>query len=230
VASAPVTLAKSAREALAAGVAARSTPALVSCLREAGELLRAVADADDRMLISRRILDAAYRLDGLRLAEAPPHTPAPRPAPPEPEAELPIVPIASLLFDDEPVVSIESLAYDAPPPAGEPEIVPIESLAPGGGLEGSFATYDRLRRERGAEPASLEALVGRALAATSPVAEGTVTVEIGALCYSGRAALERAVAIRQQLADELARNGGLASIQPLLQELLDLVPLALAES
>jgi hypothetical protein len=57
-----------------------------------------------------------------------------------------------------------------------------------------------------------------------------VTVEIGALCYSGRAALERAVAIRQQLADELARNGGLASIQPLLQELLDLVPLALAES
>jgi hypothetical protein len=171
VASALVVFAKAAREALAAGVAARSTPALVSCLREAGELLRAVADADDRMLISRRILDAAYRLDGLRLAEAPPHTPPARPAPaPEPEAELPIVPIASLLFDDEPVVSIESLAYDAPPPVGEPEIVPIESLAPSGGLEGSFATYDRLRRERGAEPASIEALVGRALAATSPVA------------------------------------------------------------
>ena len=58
--------------------------------------------------------------------------------------------------------------------------------------------------------------------------DGTVTVEIGALCYRGRAALERAAAVRQQLADELARHGGLDAIQPLLQELLDLVPLALA--
>jgi hypothetical protein len=57
-----------------------------------------------------------------------------------------------------------------------------------------------------------------------------VTIEIGTLCYRGRAALERAAAVRQQLADELARHGGLEAIQPLLQELLDLVPLALAES
>ena len=101
-----------------------------------------------------------------------------------------------------------------------------------GGLEGSFSTFDRLRRERAAEPASLEALVGRALAATTPAAADpeSVTVEIGVLCYSGRAALERANAVRQQLADELARHGGLESIRPLLQELLDLVPLALAES
>jgi hypothetical protein len=67
-------------------------------------------------------------------------------------------------------------------------------------------------------------------AAAAAAGEGPVTVEIGVLCYRGRAALERALAVRQQLADELARNGGLASIQPLLQELLDLVPLALAES
>jgi hypothetical protein len=233
VASALVVFARSAREALAAGVAARSTPALVSCLREAGELLRAVADADDRMLISRRILDAAYRVDGLRLAEASPTPHVPAPSRPAAEPELPIVPIASLLFDDEPVVSIDSLAYDAPAPlaaAPEPEIVPIESLAPDGGLEASFRTYDRLRRERGAEAPSLDRLVGRALAATMPVPEGTVTVEIGALCYRGRAALERADAVRRRLADELAKNGGLDSIQPLLQELLDLVPLALAES
>jgi len=230
VASALVVFARSAREALAAGVAARSTPALVSCLREAGELLRAVADADDRMLISRRILDAAYRLDGLRLAEAspPPHVPTPARAAPEPE--LPIVPIASLLYDDEPVVSLERLSSDGPVAAAESEVVPIESLAPDGGLEASFRTYDRLRRERGVPQASLDALVGRALAATTPATEETVTVEIGALCYRGRPALERAAAVRQQLADELARNGGLASIQPLLQELLDLVPLALAES
>ena len=253
VASALVVFARSAREALAAGVAARATPALVSCLREAGELLRAVADADDRMLISRRILDAAYRLDGLRLAEATPaHVPAPAaPAAPGTHPDLPdgagrIVPIESLLYDEArspaahqpaaapiaarepepPVVPIESLAYDA---------VPIESLAydaPTGGLEGSYSTFDRLRRERPAEPASLDALIGRALAATTPAAADpeAVTVEIGVLCYSGRAALERANAVRQQLADELARHGGLESIRPLLQELLDLVPLALAES
>jgi len=245
VAGALVVFARSAREALAAGVAARATPALVSCLREAGELLRAVADADDRMLISRRILDAAYRLDGLRMAEsspppAPPPTTSAAEALPEPAPAGPtsapapddrVVPIEALAFDDT-IVPIESLLYEDP-------IVPIESLAydepvpvpAAGGLEASYRTFDRLRRERGAQAPSLEALVGRALAEVVPApSEGTVTVEIGALCYRGRAALERAVAVRQQLADELARNGGLDAIQPLLQELLDLVPLALAES
>jgi hypothetical protein len=231
VAGALVVFARSAREALAAGVAARATPALVSCLREAGELLRAVADADDRMLISRRILDAAYRLDGLRMAEggAPPAAAsASTPSPPAP----PVVPIESLGYEDA-VVPIESLLL-------EEAVVPIESLgydrpaetpAPAGGLEASYRTFDRLRRERGDQSPSLEALVGRALAAVvPPPSEGTVTIEIGALCYRGRPALERAAAVRQQLADELARNGGLDAIQPLLQELLDLVPLALAES
>ena len=177
----------------------------------------------------------------LRRAEATPAHVAPTPAsmattprPEPPDTASRIVPIESLLYDvvpspaesEPPVVPIESLAYDA---------VPIESLAydaPAGGLEGSYSTFDRLRRERVTEPASLEALVGRALAATTPAAADphAVTVEIGVLCYSGRAALERANAVRQQLADELARHGGLESIRPLLQELLDLVPLALAES
>jgi len=251
VAGALVVFARSAREALAAGAAAHATPALVSCLREAGELLRAVADADDRMLISRRILDAAYRLDGLRLAE-PGGSPAPaevkvasaEPWPTVPSSgavgrteahvvpieslthETDVVPIQSLLLE-ELVVPIESLGYDEP----RAEARVREAPAPVGGLEGSYRTFDRLRRERGAETPSLEGLVGRALAAVVPApSEGTVTVEIGALCYRGRAALERAAAVRQQLADELARNGGLDAIQPLLQELLDLVPLALVES
>ncbi|MGN6391057.1 MAG: hypothetical protein ACTHM9_02260 [Gemmatimonadales bacterium] len=229
VASALGVFARSTREALAAAAAARSTPALVSCLREAGELLRAVADADDRMLISRRILDAAYRMDGLRLAEPALHSATHSSvATAAGEIDLPIVPIETLLLE-EPIVPIESLLLEEPP-------VPIESLgydAPmaAGGLEASFHTYDRLRRERRPEPASLEALVGRALADTEPVpTEGDVAIEMAALCYRGRAALERAVAVRQQLAAELARNGGLDAIQPLLQELLDLVPLALADA
>ncbi|HEX3273847.1 MAG TPA: hypothetical protein VHR43_03250 [Gemmatimonadales bacterium] len=301
VAGALVVFARSAREALAAGVAARSTPALVDCLRETGELLRAVADADDRMLISRRILDSAYRLDGLRLAEAPrAAVPGPADSPPRPSpaaspaarpALPPIVSIESLLLEqpvvsieslllEQPVVSIESLLFDQRPgatapasessrigagrvggPPAEPsadalqltgrstldDVVPIESLGydaahstvaasgipaseqPAWGLEASFRTFDRLRRQQPPQSPSLEGLVGRALAAVVPApTPGTVEVEIGALVYRGRAALERAAAVRQQLADELARQGGLAAIQPLLQELLDLVPLALA--
>jgi hypothetical protein len=247
VASALAVFARSAREALAVGVAASATSALVSCLREAGELLRAVADADDRMLISRRILDVAYRLDGLRLAEQPP-APAPAPAPPtgraqRPTPSAPRTPEPPPTDDEADVVSIDSLAYDeepvsilslAPDQRTEEDVVPIAALAPDApewALETSFHTYDRLRRERSGEPPSLNRLLGQV--ASGPVtlpAADVQTVEIGVLCYRGRAALERAALVRQQLADELARHGGLEAIQPLLQELLDLVPLALAES
>ncbi|HEY8257093.1 MAG TPA: Hpt domain-containing protein [Gemmatimonadales bacterium] len=221
--------ARSAREALAAGVAAHAAQGFASCLREAGELLRAVADADDRMVISRRILDVAYQLDGLRLAEAAAPTvalPIRHPGPMESGSE--IVPIESLLYskpetrDEQPVVPIESLA-----PETEPE--PAPASPPPSGLERSYVTYDRLRRERSPSPPSLERLMGTE---PPPVqsSDEIETVEIGILCYRGRAALERAVAVQQQLAEEIDRHGGIeSSIQPLLQELLDLVPLALAE-
>jgi hypothetical protein len=226
--------ARSAREALAAGVASHGSQGFGNCLREAGELLRAVADADDRMVISRRILDVAYRMDGLRLAEAP-----------APAASLPPRHHAPSDFEGE-IVPIDSLLYDASPADTTP-IVPIDSLAPdepvetpvtthqASGLERSYHTYDRLRRQRRPAPEpNLERLIGASV--TEPVPDSPSpapeieTVEIGVLCYRGRAALERAAAVRQQLAAELERHGGLESIKPLLQELLDLVPLALAES
>ena len=221
--------ARSAREALAAGVAAHAAAGFGNCLREAGELLRAVADADDRMVISRRILDVAYRMDGLRLAEAPGHTATlpPRHHPPT-EFESEIVPIDSLLYDTPPdttpVVPIDSLAPDVP--------AEIPATPPPGGLERSYHTYDRLRRERAPTAPSLDRLIGAAEPAAPPEAAPPEieTVEIGILCYRGRAALERAAAVRQQLAEELERHGGMESLKPLLQELLDLVPLALAES
>ncbi len=230
--------ARSAREALAAGVAAHAAQGFGNCLREAGELLRAVADADDRMVISRRILDVAYRMDGLRLAEAPASTsslPHRHHAPAEVGGE--IVPIDSLLYDaptaeTTPVVPIESLAPDEPV-----EEIPATTM-PAGGLERSYHTADRLRRQRSPVAPSLERLIGwpEPAAPASPLAADAMpspeieTVEIGVLCYRGRAALERAAAVRQQLAQELERHGGIESIKPLLQELLDLVPLALAES
>jgi hypothetical protein len=244
VASALAVFARSAREALAVGVAAHATPALVSCLREAGELLRAVADADDRMLISRRILDVAYRLDGLRIAEQPPaaappvvrtrHPTAPPPASPPLEHEAEVVPIDSLAYDEEPVSEPVSILSLAPDEESEDDVVSIAALAPDApqwALEATFRTYDRLRRERAAESPSLNGLLGGAASESVSLPVPDVqTVEIGVLCYRGRAALERAALVQQQLADELARHGGLEAIRPLLQELLDLVPLALAES
>ncbi|HEX2250859.1 MAG TPA: hypothetical protein VHH32_10960 [Gemmatimonadales bacterium] len=205
IASALGIFARSAQEALGAGVASRSIDGLVARLHEAGQLLRAVVDSDDRMLISRRLLDVAHRLDELR---------------------------TGAVSSDDPV-PIETLVYDS-----SPEIVPIESLAPDDsrtrgvvepgptGLELSFSTLERLLRSGAPTTQSFAAAVGGGarddIAGESPVA-------ITSLCYRGHAALERADAVRQQITAELGRDANLATLRPLLQELLDLVPLALAE-
>jgi hypothetical protein len=196
--------ARSAQEALAAGVASRSVDGLVSRIREAGELLRGIGEADDRMLISRRLLDVAHRLDRLRDETTTGESPT---APDEPPGEP--VPIESLGFDSE-IVPVESLAPDGPAPEEA------------GGLELSFQAFGRLVREGGAATPSLEVLLGRA--------PEEPAVAIDTLCYRGQAALERALAVRHQLAAELNRDTSLESLQPLLQELLDLVPLALADT
>src|SRR5688500_6560844 len=176
VAGALAVFARATREALAAGVAATATEPLVVALREAGELLRSIADADDRMQVSRRVLGVAHRLDELRgAASAPPAAPSD------------IVPIESLAYDAEPEVATES------------EVVPITALAPDGALERSFATLRRLERGRGPVPASLDGLLGRAAA-------GEDAVEIESLCYRGRAALERAAAVRGEIAAALERR------------------------
>jgi hypothetical protein len=230
--------ARSAQEALAAGMASHSLPELVARLREAGELLRAVGESDDRMLISRRLLDVAHRLDGLRAGKGP-----------APSPESTIVPIESLGYaPDQDVVPIETLAPDAP----DQDVVPIESLAPdepsavaAGGIEASFKTFELLIGQRGPATPSLDALARRATAPSraeavpipvspaasvprpsAPEPEDTA-VAIGTLCYSGRAALERAGTLRHEIAAALTRDASLESLQPLLQELLDLVPLAL---
>jgi hypothetical protein len=214
--------ARSAQEALAAGVASHSVDPLVERMREAGELLRKVVETDDRMQVSRRLLDVAHRLDRLRAA------------PSEDGTKAPVQGVG-----DEPV-PIESLAFDE-----EPEIVPIETLAPDPAepptaLELSFRTYHRLLRERSPTRPSIDALLGKPAAAAAPAAAASAPVapapeepppvEIDALCYRGHAALERAVAVRHEIKAQLTRDASLESLQPLLQELLDLVPRALGDS
>jgi hypothetical protein len=195
--------ARSAQEALAAGVASRSLTELTARLREAGELLRSVVESDDRMLISRRLLDVAHRLDELRTAA------------PEASAEAPIVPIESLGYEPESdVVPIGSLAPDEP-----------QETTPAPGIEASFRTFDLLIRQRGPVAASLDGLLGQA-----QTQQESEPVAIAALMYRGHAALERAVTVRHLITAELSRQASLESLQPLFQELLDLVPLALEQS
>jgi hypothetical protein len=207
VAGALGVFARSAQEALGAGVASRSVEELVSRLREAGELLRNVGETDDRMLISRRLLDVAHRLDGLRTGVAP---------------EAAVVPIETLLQE--------------PAPPKEPELPIVSAEAPTPpptGLELSFRTFGTLVREQAPTTPALDALLGPKgsppAAATVPEVE-EAPIAIGTLCYRGQAALERANAVRHQIVTQLNRESNLDSLQPLLQELLDLVPLALDES
>ena len=217
VAGALAVFARSTREALAAGIAGEASDALVGALRDGGELLRSVADADDRMQVSRRLLDVAYRLDELRGAG--------------------IVVGGAPADGADDVVPIESLGYDAEPAAApEPGVVPITALAPDSALERSYATMERLERERAPAGPSLERLAGGTGPAAIPstpslpaAAAPVEAVDIATLCYRGRAALERADALRGEIAAALDRQAELTAIQPLLRELLDLVPLALAE-
>ncbi len=188
VAGALAVFARSTREALAAGVAAQAADRLANGLRDAGELLRSVVDAQDRMQISRRVLDVAHRVDLMRGG-------------PEPEAD--VVPIESLDYDDAPV--------------------PIESLAPDTGLETSYRTLRRLLRERGPARPALQALLD------APASDAEA-LAIETLCYSGRAALERATHVRRELVSALRQGRDLTAVRPLLDELLDLVPLALGDS
>ena len=143
----------------------------MNCLREAGELLRAVADADDRMLISRRMLDVAYRLDGLRLAEASgiASVVAAPASPHRPKSNGEIVPIESLLYDEraQPSRHLSSRSSRSLPTSRSKRRPP--TTMPASGLERSYRTYDRLRRERPVAP-SLERSIGwpEPAAPTSP--------------------------------------------------------------
>jgi len=180
------------------------------------------------------LLDVAHGLDGLRSAP-----------PPAAPTEPPIVPIGSLEYEpDGDVVPIESLGYEP-----DQDVVPIETLAPetremaAGGLEASFRTFDLLIRQRPSVPPALDALARASVQPThpaviQPAAVATApaipaedsAVASGTLCYSGQAALERALTVRHEIASALSRDASLEFLQPLLQELLDLVPLALDHS
>ena len=247
VATALVVFGRSAREAIAAGAAARAPADLAAALRNAGALLRSLAEAADQNSIGRRLLDLAHELDLLSRpaeAEAPaeraPAAAAAERVPPEPVpmeelvAEPPATPLAAGLPDDSDIVPIESLEYSKEEPSAEPvpiaELAPDEDAAPAmDRLEVAYSTYARLVRERGLPAGSLGELIGARTVGAGAAEPAALpeAVDIRQLCYRGRAALERARAVRDTLAAELDSGPELSAVEPLVRELLDLVPLAL---
>ena len=171
------------------------------------------------------------------MGSVPAPTPAPEPEP-EPVAAPRPTPRAPE-FHPAPATAVGVLALAVPSGWSE------ESAD----LAGSFVAYARRSRERRdvtpsvdrfisgvsavappvpvpapepVAPAPTPAAVVAAVPAMVPAADGVV--DIKSLCYSGSAALARALEVRRELQDVLAGRGG--AMRPILDELLDLIELA----
>jgi chemotaxis protein histidine kinase CheA len=240
-------LGRAARAAIGSGSAARDPAGFADVLREAGAVLRSLAEGAPHAEAGRRLETLADRIGGAPVAgiERPrsEHAAETAAAAPvavaardesrrEPEPAAPQPPRAPEMapprFEPEPV-AIESLAYDGQSIFAA-EVLPIESLVPTDrmGLERGFDRYRALLAS-GAAAAQVRA----APAATGPehvpaAATEDDVVDIGLLCYSGRGALERAAQIRAEIARHTRDARDLSGVEPLVRELLDLVPLALA--
>lgn len=120
--------------------------------------------------------------------------------------------------------SLEALAHPVSYPRAAPRATPpraVPTLAP----------------EQPVAPARTPAPVAApapAHVAPTPPAPATVTtdagvVEISELCYRGRTALQRAARLKVEIRSALDRDEASILVQPLLDELMDLVELALVE-
>jgi chemotaxis protein histidine kinase CheA len=203
-----------ARRYIARGSAGADVAEFAASLDQAGDALRRHSAVGNEQDVIERLTAVTKRLEQGQA-----------PAQPTPlvEPSSQIVPIGSLAPDGQ-----------AEPPG---EIVPISSLAPDGeaaiaqsgadttarhgSLATSFVTFARLMQERPQEPPALDAFLGR-----TPTESPADVVSISTLLYAGPRALDRAAAIREEITNLLARNDPWESVKPLVEELLDLVPLA----
>lgn len=196
--------ARAVRLAIVTGSAAADPAGFAAALRSAGALIRGLTPRSDAEQASTELAGLAAVLG--QSADA-------------------IVPIESLAPDDD-VVPVETLAPTTPEDAS---------------LAGSFLTYGRLSGEvarpsgngggtRPSAPPVAPAPKAAAPAAPPAIPTAEEAVDIATLLYRGDAALRRADVVRQDLANLLRAGAGLPTIRPLLDELLDLVPLALEPS
>ena len=127
-----------------------------------------------------------------------------------------VVDIALLAPDDEP----EPVVAAAPVPV---VVLPAEPTQ----FEQSLIDYADLLHELGIVNAPLTELVGNGSRGPERLPDPEPVVEIDTLLYRGNAALERALVLQREMRNQLARGQHIAVLRPQLDELLDLVPLAL---
>ena len=170
-------------------------------------------------------------------------------APDEPEEEP--QPEAAVLVAEpeaEPVEPELEPAFAASPPAPAAVAVPAAADFSDWDLAASYGRFEALiagesvvahvaavvvteapaTAEVVPEAPALTPVVPPPAPAPAAVAEPTV-VEIGDLCYRGRSALERADVVRREIRFALAISTPQTALQPLVDELLDLVELALVD-
>jgi hypothetical protein len=237
----------SARSAVARGVAARESTRFAALIREAGGRLRgytevtqptSLATAFEELIAGLDLLgtttpaetdivpieslapDIAVEAATVVAPPAPPAPPAPAAAP-------------------EPPVVMTPVRATVPPPAPVPEAP--ETDRDRWDLASSYGRYEELVASETAAPAELVSPIAEPVATLippaaepepepePPIAGELAIVEIGELLYHGRAALERADVIRREIRSAWSTPDSARALQPLVEELLDLVELAIAD-
>ncbi len=127
------------------------------------------------------------------------------------------------------IIPIEALAPDVEEAVDEPE-QPSEQPMPaddgGWDLAASYALYEELRARVIGAPVAISQ--PRAIP-TPPAAPELPLVDISELLYRGRAALERADQVQRAIRSAVSAAKPMTTIQPMVDELLDLVELAIAD-
>lgn len=222
----------SARSAVSRGAAAREPERFVGLMREAGGRLRGFTEVTQPGTLASAFEELIAALDVLGTAAPEDESnvvPIDSLAPDEPEAVAPVVVPIELLASEAPVAAapLMAAAHAAPAAVAAGERDDWD-------LAASFSLYEELV-VAGARPVvvPVEAPVPRPerepVMAAAPPAPETAILDIDDLLYHGRAALERADAVRREIRAIWSTSESTSAVQPLVEELLDLVELAIAD-
>lgn len=250
--------ARTAREAVVRGEPSRRPNQFASNLRHAAAVLTA-AGTESEEVLAERLDHVTAELEAAGTPPAAPAAataPAPR-RPPAPSAEIP-----------QPAGEVLQAAAEAPVPAASavraaPAAARVEAVPAGEeatqfatapaqqeewpGLAGGYHRYERLVRELGLGPASLEELLAGppalAVASTSPAvgpheraqpgrapaeAAQAAIVPISDLLYRGEAAFRRALSLREEVRALLAQaSPDGQALRDLVEEVFDLIQLGI---
>lgn len=261
--------AEAARDAIASGHAREAPAAFAAALRQAGALLRGTSDARDNAAVASAWRQCTLSLTPTVLTPEPARAAAVTPLASDEEvsdsdlvaslssyhqmfvtrwSEQPSIEgLLGALKQEEPAPTPAPIVDIAPVAAAEslePEIVPIESLAPDtwgdsgeglttAGTEDEIVSIESLAPDAPVEAREdvvpVETLAPDGRVAVVAAAEPDV-VPVASLLYRGRSALERAAAVREDLSTQLDARADWSTVRPLVEELLDLVPLALDDA